>query len=241
MGLLKLAENIKDVDLFEYRDSLYYNKYDYRLRIKIPGVRYTYWCKTPEDLDKKLARANKSYGNVRTEDIPMVTANLAPLKEVVKIVKEKSNVKNYTCRLESDTLAIFSSDLSVLNQLKTRIGEQFTLDCTQAQTSGFAGTKYFVREPKRKYRVYFRSKRVEEGFHKELREVLSKQKKLYPSTGLKQWLHRDQKNIGAWYFRWLSAAHYIDYDEESTLSYLALMYGNHLGKRYKLEKRPDNI
>ena len=36
-----------------------------------------------------------------------------------------------------------------------------------------------------------------------------------------------------------SAMHYIDYDDEATLSYLSLMHDGVFGKRYKLEKRPD--
>ena len=34
---------------------------------------------------------------------------------------------------------------------------------------------------------------------------------------------------------------FIDYDDESTISYLALIYGDMLGKRYKLEQRPEAI
>ena len=47
--------------------------------------------------------------------------------------------------------------------------------------------------------------------------------------------------IFSWKYRYTNANHFIEYDDESTLSYLALMHGEILGKRYKLEKRPEPI
>lgn len=241
MGLLKSVDNVQGVDYYEYRDSLYYNKYEYRLRLNVPGARYTYWCKKPEDLDKKLAGKGPKYSNVKTDDIVMVTQNLPALKEVVNLYIKRKADKSYSLRLEGNTLSVFANDLAVIDTIKNQIGLTYSLDCTHAQTVGFSGTRYFVKEPKHKYRVYLRSKRVDDNFHNELRNFFSTQKKLYPSSALRQWYTRDGKHYGIWYFRWTSAAHYIDYDDESTLSYLALMYGEVLGKKYKLEKKPDNI
>jgi len=44
-----------------------------------------------------------------------------------------------------------------------------------------------------------------------------------------------------WYFKFSSSSYFIYYDDEITLCYLALMHGEILGKKYKLEKRPDPI
>lgn len=241
MGLLKSVDNVQGVDYYEYRDSLYYNKYEYRLRLNVPGARYTYWCKKPEDLDNKLVGKGPKYGNVRQEDITTVTQHLPALKEVVNLYIKRKADKSFSLRLEGNTLSVFANDLAVIDTIKNQLGPTYSLDCTHAQTVGFSGTRYFVKEPKHKYRVYLRSKRVDDNFHNELRNFFSTQKKLYPSSALRQWYNRDGKHYGIWYFRWTSAAHYIDYDDESTLSYLALMYGEVLGKKYKLEKKPDNI
>lgn len=240
MALLKSA-NIPGIDLIEYRDTLYYNQYNYRLRLFVPGSRYTYWCKKPEDLDAKLTGKHKGYGNVRKEDIQKVTDNLSALKEIINLTKERKEKKEFSMRLEGDTLAVFSSDLTILDRIKSQLGQQYVQDCTQAETAGFSGTKYFVEEPKHKYRVYLRSKRVDDNFHNELREMLQRQKSLYPSNALRRWYTNNGKRYGIWHFRWTSSAHFIDYDDESTLSYLALLYGEVLGKKYKLEKRPDPI
>jgi hypothetical protein len=87
--------------------------------------------------------------------------------------------------------------------------------------------------------VYLKSRRVESSFAQDLSDLLKKNKSLLPSTALKHWALRSKANAGGWRYRYSSASHFIDYDDESMLSYLALMHGNMLGKRYKLEKRPD--
>jgi hypothetical protein len=54
MALLKSVDNVPGINFYEYRDREFYNKYDYRMRVKIPCVKYTWYCKKPEDLDTKL-------------------------------------------------------------------------------------------------------------------------------------------------------------------------------------------
>jgi hypothetical protein len=66
---------------------------------------------------------------------------------------------------------------------------------------------------------------------------------LYPCNSLKYWLTGAGLNGNkyTWRYRFTNPIHFIDYDDESVLSYLALIYGDMLGKRYKLEKRPDPV
>lgn len=241
MASLKSVDNIPGVDLYDYRDTLYFSKYDYRLRMHVPGARYTWYCKRPSDIDRKLNGTFGRWGDIRKDDVQTVLDNLPALKTIVEVTIERKKNKNFSMRLEGNTLAIFSNDLDFLTKLQDRIGTKYRLDCSMAQTSGYSGIKYFVNEPSHKYRVYLRSKRVEDTFHTELRGTLSRTKTLYPSNALRRWVNNDSKRYGIWYFRWTSSAHFIDYDDESTLSYLALIHGEILGKKYKLEKRPDNI
>ena len=240
MGLLKSVDNVPGIDYYEYRDSQYYNKYEYRLRAKIPGVRYTWWCKSPKDLDKKIDGKAKGYGTIRKEDLQEVINNASALKSIITLQQEKKK-KQIGIRIEHNTVAIFANDLSSLKAIEADLGNNYDCDFTQVQTSQYAGIKHFVNDPPHKYRVYLKSKRVEDTFHSEFRQMCERQSGLHPSNALQRWMTNDGKRYGIWSFRWTSAAHFIDYDDESTLSYLALMHGDVLGKKYKLEKRPDNI
>lgn len=239
MGLLKSVDDVPGIDFYEYRDNVYYNNYEYRMRVNVPCVRYVWWCKTVEELDNKIAGKGKRYGNIKKSDLSEVINNQNALKTLITLQNTRKKTKDIGLRIESETVAIFSNDLSKLQAIAQELGSMYTPDYTQVQTSQYAGVKHFVDEPKHKYRVYLRSKRVEDTFLDELKSTLSRQPDLFPSNALRSWMNRDNKRWGIWHFRWTSAAHFIDYDDESTLSYIALMHGDVLGKKYKLEKRPE--
>lgn len=241
MGLLKSVDDVPGINFYEYRDDNYYNKYEYRMRVEIPGVRYTWWCKTPDDLDNKIGGKTAKYGSIKKVDLTDVIDNQDALKIVIKLQSDRKKDKNLGVRIESNTVAIFSTDLKTLQAIAQELGPKYNPDFTQVQTSQYAGIKHFVDEPKHKYRVYLKSKRVEDGFLEDLKATIGRQPGLFASNALKRWINRDAKRWGIWHFRWTSAAHFIDYDDESTLSYLALMHGEVLGKKYKLEKRPETI
>ena len=240
MALLKSVDNVPGINYYEYRDNLYYNKHEFRMRVEIPCVRYAWWCKTADDLDKKIAGKVPGYGSIRKEDLQEVVDNQDAIKVIIKYQQSRKKTKDIGIRIEGDKAAFFASDLAVLQSIATEFSG-YSVDYTQVQTSQYAGIKHFVDEPKHKYRVYLRSKRVEDSFLDELRSMFERQPSLYPSGALRSWMNRDAKRWGIWHFRWTSAAHFIDYDDEATLSYLALMHGEVLGKKYKLEKRPDNV
>lgn len=242
MALLKSVTNVPDINYYEYKDSLFYNKYKYRLRMHVDGVRYTYWCNTTQDLKDKINGNHKrSYFSIKPQDADIVFKNINALNAFIEINNERKTEKNYTVRLEGNRVSIFSNDLDQLKNMEKRIGSKYKLDYTEAHTHGFSGVKYFVNEPKYKYRIYLKSKRINESIFNDLIDTLKKQKKIYPSKALQKWLNRDESRYHSWSFLWTSSGHFMEYDEESTYSYLSLVHGDILGKKYKLEKRPDTV
>ena len=241
MGLLKLINDVPGIDYYEYRDNDYYNRYEYRARFKLKGIRYTWYTKTAEDFQKKVVSGQSYYG-IRPEDRTIVNENLATILDFITWRNQRKKDKLAMIRIEGDVVAAFSSDLALLNTLQN-LNTSLEIDYTQVQRSAFIGVKYFVNQPKHKYRVYLKSKKVENEFAKDLHELFKRTKGLYPSIALKYWA-KDSAGSNSiqrsWRFRYSSASHFIDYDDESTQSYIALMHGNMLGKRYKLEKRPED-
>lgn len=243
MALLKSVKDVPGIDYYDFRDELYYNKYQYRARFKLEGVRYTWYSKTPEELEKRINTKKPSYYGIRKEDRQAVTDNLETIKQFIVWRNERKIDKTAIIRVEFNTVGIFSNDLSLLKSLES-LGNGLEVDYAQVQTSKFVGVKAFMKEPKHKYRVYLKSKVIEGSLIIDLYDLIQRTPGLYPSESLKYWLKgaKDPKRFSySWRYRHTSATHFIDYDDESTLSYLALMHGEYLGKRYKLEKRPDPI
>ena len=242
MALLKSVKDVPGIDFYEYRDTIYYNKYQYRARLRLEGVRYTWYSKTPEDLEKRLQNPKPAYYGVRDEDRLKVTTNLETLKKFITWRNQRKIDKNASVRVEFNTIAVFSTDLALLKTLES-LGPNLVVDYTEAQTSNFVGVKTFAKEPKHKYRVYLKTKIVQKNVIADLKELIDRSPDLHPCPSLEYWLELGVKqyNVNSWRHRYTFSTHFIDYDDESTLSYLALMHGDYLGKRYKLEKRPDPV
>lgn len=243
MGLLKSVDNVPGIDYYDYREGQYYGKYEYRMRVEIPGVRYMWQCNTPEELDTKLAGSAKNWRNVRKADRPTVTANADAIKALITLQEERKKTKDLGLRVENKTVALFSNDLQKLKDLEPIIGTKYTYDYTQIQTATLIGVKQFVKEPKHKFRVYLKSKRISDNFVPSLKKILDVNDGLTPSNALRIWMKdaMHPRNTSSWRYRFCSSSYFIDYDDDSMLSYLALMHDGMLGKRYKLEKRPDPV
>jgi len=235
MGLLKSVDDVPGIDYYEYRDDDYYGKYTYRAKITMLGMRHLSFSKDLDDLTKRLS-SRFNYGYTKSEII-LMKQNLPIMSKLLEWkLKAKQDKLSITTRIEYNSLSVFSNDLSCLQTLKS-IDPSLLVEYTEVQKSNYAGVKHFVGEPKHKFRVYLKSKRVEEKFPAELSELTKRVNGLYPSPALKHWM----TSRSHWSFKWSSASHFIDYDDESTLSYLALMHGDMLGNKYKLEKRPDIV
>ena len=239
MGLLRSVNNVPNIDYYEYKENNYYNNYRYRAKFTIDGLRYTNYAKTADDLIKRLNEGG--YRKIRADLKALAMENINELTNFIDWRNSNKKPGSVTFRLENDTMSVYSNNLELLLTLKD-LG-LVTVKITEVQLEQFAGTKYYVNEPKHKYRIYLKSKYIEErDFIKDLHDTIKKSKELVPSNALKIWLNeyirRPAASLNSWNYRYTSGTHSIDYDNESTLSYLVLMYGHMLGKRYKLEKRP---
>lgn len=238
MGLLKSVDNSGDIDFNEYRDQDYYNRYKYRARLTINGIRFLYYVKNIEQWTWRITGNETDRTSWYADRMtPAEKDRVLQNKDIIeKIINYKSSLKKGEAivRQEGNTLAVFSNDLSLLLIPKSW-NTPILFDITECVLGEYSGTKYFVRQPKHKYRVYLKSKRVDRTVISEIRELLSKHPNLIPSKGLEKWL--DFKHKTTWKSRYCSSSYSIDYNDESMLSYLALCYGDLLGKKYKLEKR----
>ena len=245
MGLLKLVKNHTEspgIDFHEFRDILYYDKYKYRARISISGVRYTMYTKTIQSFVKLINRTGEytSYSTIPPTQLAEVRQNMDLISNYITYRNDIQKNKLGSIRIEGNRVSVFSNELSVLQRL-TELGNS-KIDYTEVIMGDFTGVKYFVNKPKYNFRVYLKRKRIELATIKDFSNVINKTKDLYPSSSLSAWLLATTVGSArfkyySWQYNHSSTTHFIDFDNESTLSYLALMYGEYLGHRYKLEKR----
>jgi hypothetical protein len=127
MGLLKSVEDVPGVDFYEYRDQHYYNKYEYRARFNLVGVRYTWYIKHDiQELVDRLEAPATAYNRLAYER-DEVRENLAILSSFLKWRNDLKKKKNSTIRIEHNTVAVFSNDLQELKDIVNYIPDMILL------------------------------------------------------------------------------------------------------------------
>jgi hypothetical protein len=249
MDLSKYNNLPEGVDKIEDRDIVFYNKYEYRANVHLKGIRRTYFCDTPRDLDERI--------NDLVTSTPTWYNDHAYIKRMREEAKtydmqalyawinwRHSAGKSVMVRIEGDKAAVFSNDLAFLHTLDQVAPGN--VQYTQARTGvRVAGIKYFARQPKHNYRIYLKGREAKEESKKLIREFLQFYKKqargkkpiIEASSSLESVIKdRDGFNV-KWLHGWFQTHHYIDYDDEKLLTMMVLKFGELLGKGYKLEKR----
>jgi hypothetical protein len=237
MALSRLATRTNDIDFIDQRSSLYYNKFKYRARFYCKGITLAWFNYTEKEIIDKIEKFKNRF----------VGANSKHIMEFYnwKVATKKN--KSATVRIEGETASVFSNDLDLLKTLES-IG--CPVDYTEVDDTIIVGIKHFIREPKYKYRIYLKSKRVSDDFRDKLHNFIERYKDtdtvIIPSSSLANWLKDNSQYVrGSWSYNWnkcyTSANFFIDYNDESTLTLFSLMFSGMVSKSYKLEKRPDPV
>ena len=77
MALLRSVEDVPNIDYYEYRNTEFYNKYTYRAKLSIPGLGYTYFVKTLEELvDRVHEKGHRRIPLSRKPDVVQISLKL---------------------------------------------------------------------------------------------------------------------------------------------------------------------
>ena len=230
MALSKLPQKRNDgVSFIDHRNGLYYSKYQYRARVYIPGITVIWWCDTEDEIRNRI-KSNKARWKH------------CDVEQCVNFLKWKTDLpakdKSFSIRIEGNVAAVFSNNLAFLTDLETK---GFDIDITEVDSTIPEGIKYFKEEPKYKYRLYFKSRRVSDDLYKKVRSFIDRYKGtdtvIVPSRALSSWL-KDNPKYG-WKHHFSSSHYFINYNDESVLTLFMLMFDGMVSKKYKLEKQPD--
>lgn len=217
----------------DLRDKLYYNKFKYRIDFNIIGANYIKWAKDIYDFIR-LAQNTSSY---RTLDPIELTDRYVDQVNII-INWYKDNKEHISMRTDYTSCAFFSNDLVLLSELGGKIDYHVTYG--QAEILGEPDVIY-LKNPKHNYRIYFRERNVTEDFRTEFKEFLDRYNKtLFPCPSLQRWVSMDitkKTSYSHWRHKWLQPHFFIEYDSESTLTIVKLIFDKYLGKIYKLEYR----
>jgi hypothetical protein len=233
-GLFSMDFNVTE----ETRNKLYFGKYQYKACIKLLGLSYTYYISS---IEKYIERIEK-FKNERTfawrihgdfNDSEGSYWNSIDFKLIEDFLQFKNAYNNYvTIRIEKDTASIFSNNITVLQSLLDLDHKATFYKASVYETESL----FFKKQPKHKFRVYFKSKRVKSEFMETLLDYHKRAKNIKISPALISYLSNHNPLYGN--YRILHSSYYIDYNDESMLTIFHMLFPGMLGKVYNLKKHP---
>lgn len=219
----------------EIRNKLYFNKFKYKAVAFIQGAAYTYY--TP-DLETFVERMEKLRGNTNRYGVRVMHDDWKEywdevnLDRISQFITWRNIISKDRCmhRIQNDHVSFFSDDLSLLQTLtsidpKLSFYEAKCFDPT---------TMYFKKQPKYKYRTYFKAKRMPKDFSDNCRTLQGMYKSLNFSKGLFNSLFHNN-----WHqFRYMHGSYFVEYNDEQMHTILAMWFPDMLAKTYSLAKAP---
>jgi hypothetical protein len=220
----------------EKRNKLFFNKFKYKAEVFIQGAAYTYF--TP-DIDTFVSRMEKlrthkpSYGVRLLNDDWKEFWDEVNIEKISKFITWRNLVSKEKCmyRIQGNHVSFFSNDLNLLETLKSI--DEFC-KFKEAVVFDVPNTLFFKKEPKYKFRTYFRGKRMPKDFSDNVRSLQDMYKSLNFSKGLFTSLFHNN-----WHqYRYMHGSYFVEYNDEKMQVILAMWFPDMLAKTYSLAKEP---
>lgn len=207
----------------EYRNTLFYKKYLYSARMKVPGI---YWfirkshnLKQYED-KYQLAKRWISYSPYKDEQVQII----------IDIIAKSKKDDSFVVRIDNNNVSLYSNDLSKIEAIVNSLGVKASY--FKAELMG-KGVIKFKTTPPAKYRIFFKNGTTTIEEKRALWKYIEANPEIKPSPSTKEWLQREY----SWSPRvWVKSAYHLNLDSEKIMTYLYLRYPDILGENYKLEK-----
>jgi alpha-N-acetylglucosamine transferase len=221
----------------EKRNKLYFGKFKYKAVCKIQGATYTYY--TP-DLDAFVSRMEKLRENKTRYGVRIMTDSWQEywdevnLDQISKFITWRNVITKDRCmyRIQGDNVSFFSNDLALLHTLDSidPTPKYYEAKCLNPDTM------YFKKNPKHKYRTYFKGKRMPKDFSDNVRTLQEMYKSLNFSKAIFTSLFHNN-----WHpFRYMHGSYFVEYNDEQMHTILAMWFPDMLAKTYICEKEPKN-
>lgn len=214
----------------EHRRNLYYNKFLYRASINLPNIQNLRYHSSYEayinyrgyyQFDKNRALPNKD--------------------EIERYFEYRDNHSgNAKIRIEYSKVIIYSNDVAELQSAIARIKPAGNVTMCTAVFPAESEILEFAKEPKYKFRNYFRAKNVSADTKAMMLKFINDQ----TSTGAEIEFNEamikilNRRSLRADGVDYLHSHYFVDYNDESLQALFALMFGEYLNpKIFKLVKR----
>jgi hypothetical protein len=197
-------------------------------------MQFTRGCPTLAHFKKRINRARE----IGINRVPIINkGNYAVYERVIEFTNKNKNSKLVSLKIDMNSFMCYSNDLKILKELLVL---SKNIEITEVVTP-LPEIMYFGREPKYPFRVYIKAIKVPESLIDTLtsfRNTHEPKETVKFSESFSDFLDYQPSRVWRW-DRYLRSGFFINYKDESMLTYMHLMFNECMGKNYKLEKRPE--
>lgn len=230
------------------RLGLYYNKYQYKLSVKMPLIQYFREVDSTEKYERRLDDQLSIWSGINVQ--PRVQKPIRELLgntgydsiekfEIITNFRERQRIlKNTKILVKFDTLDIYSTELDILEDLICKL-KKFSVDYKiffVDQIENYDREIVYLKNPQHSTRVYFKIVRLTYNEAKDLHDFFvqnefrmspSLDKSLLSSYSL---YYGIKKNLILEHF-------FVDFSNEQLLTLMSLKYPKLIRKVCKIQKR----
>ena len=210
----------------EDRPQLYYAKFKYKLVIKETNLSFANYATSMADFGKATEKAKIQ--RFWKQPIPN-TGNEDVIEAIIDYRLKYESDDRVSLRKEGDSLTIYTNEIFIINDAYSFAPAAKLVEANAMPT----GVMIFKREPPAKFRVYLSGGQVSSDFRDEMLSHLAKTPDMKPSKSFDRWLHYTYRYAHVWTY----SSHYLDFNQDSDLMMLYLLFTGAFGKNYKLEKK----
>jgi len=225
------------------RDKLYFGQFKYRLIFDLPGSGWTDYRRTIEDfeVDLNIRLMENASAVLKGKDRPWPNIDNIDLDTISKFIdyREKYHPRRSKATIAGiysywDSVRIFTNDLTIIHESFDIGGSNYALSEVD-KIEVPPGVMLFARQPKFKYRTYFKEKRVDQQWKDDLKHLITNNPGLVPCGSLKSFLDYP---VVRFHGTWLSSSHFIEYDQPSLRMVLDLFFDRgYLRRHFELQQR----
>jgi hypothetical protein len=223
----------------EKRNKLYFNKFQYKANVKIIGVQYTYYTPDIDTYKNRIEKFSNSLGiqnykHLLNDDLHerdyWQNINFDTIEKYM-IYRDTMPKEKFMARISGDSVSVFANDLSMFNYLQSIDPKMTVTKADVLETDKM----YFKREPKYKYRTYFKARRMPKDFTENVVNLKDMYSSLHFCPGLLRALfYKTPYNP----YRYMHGSFYVEYNDEKMLTILSMWFTTMLGKTYSCEQEP---
>lgn len=238
--------------------KLFFNKFKYKVIVAVPGVEFIRYCDNIDEFFSKIKRIkrqildrnpaatypkyysiihNSSRKSVSSPWIlywEVVNENINHIKYVFDFKQSVLENPDIYLRQENNVISVFSNDLSKLKHFASHFKDSIFYQVKILPK----GIKYFTKEPKFKYRTFFKGSKkwTDVNIQNTLLSYVDKNKY---NSNIRLSKPLIDCSAHPYYFNYYIQGFYVDYDDSQYLTVLHMIFSGVLGETFKLEKRPD--